>query len=265
MRLCNFILSSIIGVFSLVAMANPLIGDGMTRVHDIQAGESIENAIRVTNTSKEEPLELKFFASDYHFSGGNVRYPEPGTLPRSCAGWISFTPTRSVLRAGETIQLEYRVEVPAEGVAPGTYWSLVLVEPVVPAKPEQEDETDDFDVRIVNRLAIQIVINVGEQPAPKVKYVAQEVRKTDDGKFYSVSVENTGETWVRPEVWAEFFDSDGQQVGRFPVKGIKRIYPTCSLTYDIPIGDLGAGEYTAIVVVDCGEDAFAGQYSVTLD
>ena len=85
----------------------------------------------------------------------------------------------------------------------------------------------------------------------------------ENGKrILQVDVENTGELWIRPEVYVELFDDKGVSKGKFP--GVRyRLYPGTSIRQMIDLSSVGSGTYKAIVVVDAGgEDVYGAEYTL---
>ena len=72
-----------------------------------------------------------------------------------------------------------------------------------------------------------------------------------------VDIENTGQRWLRPYLWAELYDDTGRYIGRFE-NGRKRIYPGTSVRYKVDLSDVPKGIYKALVVADCGGDYVFG-------
>ena len=64
---------------------------------------------------------------------------------------------------------------------------------------------------------------------------------------------NTGERVIRPLVWTELYDEQGNLAGRFE-GGQRWIFPECSCRFEIPFQGVKAGEYKALVIADGGED-----------
>ncbi|MFT5145214.1 MAG: hypothetical protein ACI80V_001205 [Rhodothermales bacterium] len=90
--------------------------------------------------------------------------------------------------------------------------------------------------------------------------------KSEEGEVsFQVSLENVGSRMARPEVWVELYDDQGTAFGRR--EGVQnRIYPGTSVKQAIRLGDLGTGEYRALVILDDGEnDVFGAKYRLKIE
>ncbi len=86
--------------------------------HDRESrpGERYDGVITVKNDSNE-PQEVKVYQTDYmFFRDGTNNYGEPGTIPRSNAKWISFSPSFVTVPPQSTVNINYTVNVPQDSV-----------------------------------------------------------------------------------------------------------------------------------------------------
>jgi hypothetical protein len=115
------------------------------------------------------------------------------------------------------------------------------------------------------RYGIQIATHITGTGTPAIQFSDPSLTQPDSaGRALRVSVTNSGETWMRPEVYLELFDASGKSHGR--IQGTTfRMYPGTCVRQEIRLPALPPGEYTALVVVDAGgEQAFGAQYTITL-
>jgi hypothetical protein len=77
-----------------------------------------------------------------------------------------------------------------------------------------------------------------------------------------VDIENSGDLWIRPDVYVELIDAKGISKGKFP--GVRyRLYPGTSVRQLIDISSVSSGTYKAMVVVDAGgDDIYAAEYTL---
>ena len=107
------------------------------------------------------------------------------------------------------------------------------------------------------RYAIQIVTDIGGSGRKEIK-LADRRLVANDGKWsLQLDVENTGERWLRPSVVAELYNGEGGYVGRFEGDRF-RIYPGCSVRTSIGLNSLPAGKYSALIVLDSGDESVWG-------
>ncbi len=259
-----------------------VIGE-LTREESVQPGEKFEGTIKLQNTG-ETTCEVNLYQTDYLFyaDGGNV-YGEPGSTVRSNAGWLSVSPKRLTIPPDEMALVHYSGQVPpvrklASVLSDvqvtespdlvGTYWSMVMVEPMPETGPEiGEDEPGKvkFGIQTKVRYGIQIVTNIGDSGTPKIKFLDKRLIKQEGRTILRLDIENTGERWLSPGVWVELYDGGGMQVGRFE-GAKKRIYPNCSVRHEVELSGVARGKYKALVVVDNGDQyVFGAKYDLEIE
>ena len=253
----------------LVAQVS-VVGD-LSRDEDVRPGQLLEGVILVKNDSPEIQ-EAKVYQTDYsfHYSGTNA-YDEPGTLPRSNARWISFSPAFVTLPPNATVAVNYTVRVPKDPSSSlvGTYWSMVMVEGIIKGSPESTQPAPKAKAQMglsqTMRYAIQIATTIAGTGSIEVKFVNAAITKREDGsRVLQADLENAGERFIRPTVYVELFDEFGLSRGRFDGSRF-RMYPGTSVRQTFDLSSVPPGTYKALVVVDAGGDeAFAAQYTLTL-
>lgn len=246
-----------------------VVGD-LSQMKEARPGESYSGVILVKNDTPEIQ-EAKVYQTDYtfHFSGTND-YAEPGSLPRSNARWVAFSPAFVTLPPNATVAVNFTVSVPRDtvGKLQGTYWSMLMVEGVRRGSAESSSgDKDRAEVGISQtiRYGIQVVTSIAGTGAPNVKFIDAKLLKKEDGaRVLQVDVENSGDRFMRPEVYVELFDEFGLSRGRYSTS-IFRLYPGTSVRYAVDLSAAPSGTFKALVVVDAGgEEAFAAQYTLPL-
>lgn len=244
-----------------------VVGD-LTHETEVKVGESYSGVIFIRNGG-EEPEEVKVYQTDYlFFCDGRNTYGEPGETPRSNAEWIRFSPILLVIPPQTTSLVNYVVQVPNDETMVGTYWSMFMVEGTAEGSPEAEKpEAGKVKLGIaqVFRYGIQIVTHIGDTGARELKFLNTKLLKEEGRRILQVDVENVGERWLRPILWAELYDRSGSYIGKFEA-GKLRTYPTTSVRYRIDLSQVPEGEYQAMVVADCGgDDLFGATYKLELE
>ena len=241
---------------------------GLSRELVVQPGARSEGRILLRN-SDDRAHQVRIYQTDYRFwSDGRSEYAEPGTTPRSNATWLTITPSQVSVPAGATEAVYYSVSVPDSADLSGTYWSIVMVEPVPfesgSAAPVDTDQ-DTIGLQAVVRYGVQIVTSIGDTGARKLRFIGRQLVATEAGRhILQLDAECVGERWLVPLVWTELYDQSGALVGRFE-GGKRRIYQDCSVRYQIDLTDVPAGHYKALVVADNGDDnVFGAQYELEL-
>jgi hypothetical protein len=250
-----------------IAAASVVVMGPLAYDYTVSPGQSVEGVIEVQNPG-DSPQEVKFYQTDYHtFADGRVLYGEPGQLPRSNARWISFFPKQTIIPPGERIKLVYVLQVPDDSTLTGTYWSMLMVEPVAAGSPESsrpEGAKFSFGIREVVRYAVQIAAHIGATGARQLKFAQIRLQQESGKLVLSVDVENTGERMLPGKFWAELYDPHGKYVGKFN-GGKRRLYPGTSARYTVDLVGLQNVTYKSLIVVDCGgDDVFGASASLVL-
>lgn len=241
------------------------ISGSLTREFDVQPGRSYDATIDVGNPS-ELPQEIKVYQTDYlFFADGSSSYAEAGSLPRSNARWLSISPVQTVIPPGERATIRFTVQVPSDQTLRGTYWSLIMVEPVPPSSPEStrgDAAMPSLGVRQVVRYAVQVVTTVGGTGSRQIRF-SQVRLSSDNGKRQLVvDLENTGERLLRTSLWVDLYDSKGSFVGKFD-GGKHGLYPGTSARFTVDVSGLALATYNALIVADCGgDDVFGANVSL---
>lgn len=224
-------------------------------------GERYTGTVRVRNTSGQ-PQQARIYQTDYRFlADGRTFYEQPGTAPRSNAGWVRFNPSQLTLAPGEEAAVTYTVAVPAEGGVLGSYWSVLMVETVQP----QPARTAQRGVGITPgiRYAVQVATHVG-QAQRRISLEGAHLTGEGAGRALEVDVVNTGEQADRLELRVDLFDAEGAPAGRLTSsRGL--VYPGTSIRQRFEFPALPAGTYRALLVVDTGsDDVFGAEYTLRL-
>lgn len=238
-----------------------------------RAGESYAGSVRVANAT-DRPQVARVYLTDYAFDAeGATRYDAPGSHPRSSAPWIALEVTEVVVPPGASALVRYHVRVPA-GAVPGTHWSLLMVEGVGAADTARAPRT--LAVATVVRYGVQIATHVDEGGGAgtgsgagtgadtAVAVTISAPRATQDGGVPALTFDlaNAGLRGVRPLVRVQLLGADGA-VARELRQQRGLLYPGTSLRQRFALDGLPAGDYVAVVTVDCGDDAlFATQVAL---
>lgn len=243
-----------------VGDAGVSIVGGMTHQKQVVPGEAYKGSILIKNDNNE-PQEVKIYQTDYQFRfDGTNNYGSPGKLERSNADWLSFNPSRLIILPKETATVNYTVKVPNDPNLVGTYWSMLMVEGIPKGSRESsQSEKDKTKVGItqIMRYAVQMITHIGDTGERKLKFLESKLLRENGKRFLQADVENIGQRWLRPILWAELYDQNGRYIGRFEGKQ-KRIYPGTSVRYTVDLTGVPEGTYKALVVADSGGDYIFG-------
>jgi hypothetical protein len=237
---------------------------GLSRFSDLDPGGKTIGKILVRNGSSE-PQTVRVYQTDYLFyaDGRNV-YGKSGTNPRSNGPWITFSPQRLTVPPKEIGEINYVVQAPQDPKLSGTFWSIMMIEPLSKESPEVTDKPGKIQVGIstVVRYAVQIITTLGDAGERKIKFIDKQLIQEGETRILQVDLENIGNGWLTPTVWADLFDEKGASIGRFE-GGRVRIFPTCSARFRVNLSDAPKGKYSALVVADNGDDnVFGAKYQL---
>jgi hypothetical protein len=136
----------------------------------------------------------------------------------------------------------------------------VIVEPISEGSPESirsEKGKATMGIRTVIRHAIQIVTNINNTGTSRIRFLNKRLISENGRRILEIDIENTGERWLSPFVWAELFNEQGRSIGKF--EGTRfRIYPGCSVRQRIDLTDVPKGRYKALIVADNGDENIFG-------
>jgi len=245
-----------------VAISGPL-----TREFDVQPGRSYDGTIDVANPSKAAQ-EIKVYQTDYLFYADGTRsYGEPGSIQRSNARWLTLSPLQAVIPAGESVTIRFAVQVPSDQTLRGSYWSVIMVEPVPPSAPESsrnDSPMPALGIRQVVRYAVQVITTVADTGSRQIRFSQVRLVSDNGRRQLVVDLENTGERLLRTSLWADLYDPKGSFVGKFD-GGKHGLYPGTSARFTADLAGLAIATYKALIVADCGgDDVFGANVSLVL-
>ena len=260
------LLFSMVGIEKAQAQINIL--GGLSHEREAKPDEIYEGEVIIRNKS-QEMAEVKIYQTDYLFycDGSNI-YGEPGKIDRSNAKWITFYPKRLKLGPKQQEIVHYKVIVPKKEGLVGTYWSMLMVEPI-PKESSESSQLKENEVAMqvlqIFRYGIQIATHIHDTGVGMLKFMDTKLLKEQENIILKVDVENIGEIFLRPSLSVELFDENGVQLdksegGRF------RTYPGTSVRFKVELGQIEEGTYKALVVADCGgNDIFGATYNLKID
>lgn len=241
--------------FTIFTNANILVLNGLTHESTGELGTKYKDRIEIQNNGSEE-RSVRVYLRDYWFSyTGESRHDEPGTLGRSNAAWVNFSPHLLTLQPNEKAFVDFEVSVPQIDSLKGTYWSVIMVEGIVP--PDTVASSRGVKINTAIRYAVQIITNIGETGTKDLQFLGLELNNDGTNNLLNVAVENTGECILRPEISLEVFDENGISQGIFKADRRKTL-PGTSISTALVLEGIKPGNYTAILVADCDEDHIYG-------
>ena len=238
------------------------VTSGLTNTHEVSPGSSVSGKIILDN-STDTPTKVRVYQTDYFFNAaGDTKYDPVGSQSRSNGTWITLGGSEIVTVLPKSqFELPYTIQVPEKLNAIGTYWSVVMLEPLdetdVRVAPPTAEGT--LNIKQIFRYAVQVITNVqsGSSKA-SLAFADPKIERDMDGKYgLSVTLLNDGEIVQRPNVYAEVYNSAAGLVGR--VEGTEgKVYPGTSVRQQFVFPVLPDGSYQVLVVSDNGDQNVYG-------
>jgi hypothetical protein len=251
-----------------VAQADVIIDGLLTHEIEVQAGTTNTGTILLRNPGQSSE-EVKIYQTDYRSTAdGHSFYGDPGTTPRSNAGWLSFSSMRFTVAAGESYPVRYSFDVPDDPMLSGTYFSVLMVEPIARTSAESADYDPDqtnIGVNTVTRYAVRMICHIQNTGTVLPEILDTQLSQEDDAVFLNLSIQNAGTLLFRVNPWAELYSEDGTLVDKFEGGRIS-IFPDSSRKIGIELSDVAEGSYLALVVLDCGgNNVFGANFNLQIE
>ena len=256
MRLKIIKILTIIGLFfSPSIFADILMQGGYSHEFIVSSGGHYQRTIKLKNRSSS-PQEVKVYLEDYRFqTGGRSMFTSPyqHKNTRSNANWIQLNTSGFIIPPHGEQKVSYTIQVPRSGVS-GTYWSALIIEPVSSTSlesslPSSQDNKVHMNIQQVSRHAVQIVTQIGETGRVNLKLQNPTMKKYGAKRLFSLDAYNHGTRWIKPNVWLDIYNQQGNYIGKFKGDGA-RVYPNTSTTFSVDISSLRKGKYKGLFVVD---------------
>ena len=250
-------------LFGILAVKAQVIVIGeLTQEKAAFPGESYNGTVMLQNIGTDSG-EVKVYLQDYLFSfNGTSQYLKPGTVHRSNSAWITFSPKQVSVPPKERSIVNYTVNIPQIDTLKGTYWSMLIVEPVSKIGPNPKM---GITVHTIVRYGIQIITNIDDTGLRKLKFLHTKLLKEKGKRFLQVDIENTGERILRPKLLVELYDGTGNKIGTYEAEA-HRTYPGTSIRQRVDLTKVPVGTYKALVIADCGgDDLFGAQYTLKIE
>ena len=237
--------------------AGIVVLNGLTHSYKIENGKVYKGKIAIENTSST-PQNVKLFLQDFTYhADGTLNYTELHTNNRTNGNWIKLNTNLVTLKGKEKTEVFYEITVPNQALDPGSYWSVIIVEPVDDIKPS--DNKPGVNITSVVRYAIQVITDIETEKAkPDLKFENVKVEKEEGKQTVKIAIANNGNLYCRPTASIEIYHrKTGKKIGAFSSLTMG-LLPTTSKTFPIEISKVPPDQYTAtIMATDEEENAFA--------
>lgn len=223
-----------------------------TLMFNTNTGSSQTQQIYVRNKAKTEQAFIFNLADWLTDENGDVKYFKPGTTGRSCADWITVSPSLVTLQPNESVRVNVTMLVPNDD--PSTKWAVLFVESAV---EKTGAKAIDKDVQMGLQVAVRIAVPIYQSPTTNTLYKGtldglEEMVDSTGLRTYKSQVINLGDKILNCKVYftisnldtAEEYTSNPIEFSLLPESGKFVEYTT-----DKP---LDKGRYSVAAILDYG-------------
>jgi hypothetical protein len=164
-------------------------------------GSSQTQQILVRNKGNTEESFIFYLGDWLTDEMGEVQYFDPGTMPRSCADWITVSPNLVTLQPNEQAAINVTMLVPEDDNS--TKWAVIFVES---AREQTGPEAVDKEVQMGMQLSLRIAVPVYQSPASNTLYNGTlegltETINEDGTRTYETQIINLGDKILNCKVY----------------------------------------------------------------
>ncbi len=252
------ILLLIIFIFQLSFLkAGIVVLNGLTHTYKVENGKIYKGKVSIENTGSQSQ-SVKLFLQDFSYkSDGTINYSAPHTNSKTNTDWIKMNTNLVTLKAKEKTEIYYEIKVPDKVSDPGSYWSVIMVEPVEDIKPNESKQ--GVNITSIIRYAIQVITDLDSEKAkPDLKFEGVKIEKEDGKQILKVAIANKGNLYCKPTASIEIYNkNNGQKIGNFSSQAMG-LLPQTSKSFHIDIGKTPPAQYNAVLIAtDEDENVFA--------
>jgi uncharacterized protein (DUF2147 family) len=237
--------------------ASIVVLNGLTHTYKVENGKIYKGKIAIENTGNQSQ-SVKLFLQDFSYkSDGTINYSAPRTNNKTNTDWIKMNTNLVTLKAKEKTEVYYEITVPDKISDPGSYWSVIMVEPVEDINPN--DNKQGVSITSIVRYAIQVITDLDSEKAkPDLKFEGIKIEKEDGRQILKVAIANKGNLYCKPTATIEIYNKkNGQKIGNFSSQAMG-LLPQTSKSFHIDIGKTAPAQYNAVLIAtDEDENSFA--------
>jgi|TARA_B100000965_G_scaffold374366_1_gene365592 P pilus assembly chaperone PapD len=217
--------------------------------YKVSPGGSSTGLITVTNNADRRQTFTVDFGDFDASRAGKSKFMEKGTLPRSCADWLSATPALFELDPGESQQIRVVMDVPQDSSALVARWAVAYIR----LSEEKQSTQENSDGLIVNlNQAYRFGVYIFQTPPNAVFAKGELIDFTQQEDQLVLRLRNVGETFLKCNSYAEFTNLQTGEITRLKPRNFT-VLPASNrdVTFIIP-KDYPPGRYSVLGVLDYG-------------
>lgn len=237
--------------------ASIVVLNGLSHTYKVENGKVYKGKIEIENTGSQ-PQNVKLFLQDFSYkSDGTISYSAPHTNGRTNIDWIKFNTNLVTLKGKQKTEIYYEITIPHTISEPGSYWSVIMVEPVEEIKPSETKQ--GVSITSIIRYAIQVITDFDSDKAkPDLKFESVKIEKEEGVKLAKINIANNGNLYCKPSATLEIYNrKNGDKIGTFSSLEMG-LLPHTSKSFPIDISKVPPDKYNAVIIAtDENENAFA--------
>ncbi len=172
-----------------------------TLMFKTNSGSSQTQQIFIRNKATTEQSFIFNLADWLTDENGDTKYFQPGTTRRSCADWITVSPSLVTLQPNESVRVNVTMLVPNDDQS--TKWAVLFVESAV---EKTGAEAIDKDVQMGLQVAVRIAVPIYQSPESNTLYKGniEGLKETIDSignRTYQTQVINVGDKILNCKVY----------------------------------------------------------------
>ncbi len=215
-------------------------------------GSSQTRQLYVRNKAKVEQSFIFTLGDWLTDQDGKINYFDPGTTSRSCADWITISPSLITLQPNESANVNVTILVPDDDAS--TKWAVLFVESAV---ERTGAKAVDKAIKMGVNISARIAVSIFQSPTSNTFYKGSvegltETIDSDNKRTYETMVVNLGDKILNAKVYftisnlatAEEFTSEPIEFVLLPESSKKVKY-----TLEKP---LEKGKYSVAAILDYG-------------
>ncbi|KMQ59569.1 hypothetical protein ACM46_19555 [Chryseobacterium angstadtii] len=237
--------------------AGIVVLNGLTHAYKVENGKVYKGKIAIENTGSKAQ-NVKLFLQDFTYQAdGSISYTTLHTNRKTNGEWIKLNTNLITLKGKEKTEVFYEITVPDQLADPGSYWSVIIVEPVDDIKPSNDKA--GVNITSVIRYAIQVITDYKtDQAKPDLKFESVKIEKEEGKQIAKIAIANNGNLYCKPTASIEIYNrKTGERIGSY-MSTAMGLLPQTSKSFYIDISKVPADLYKAVIIAtDEDENAFA--------
>ncbi|MFP4470792.1 MAG: WxL protein peptidoglycan domain-containing protein [Bacteroidales bacterium] len=221
-------------------------------MYAVNPGSSQTQQVFVRNKGNTEQSYVFNLADWLTDENGEVKYFEAGTINRSCAEWITVSPSVVSLQPNESARVNVTMLVPNDDMS--TKWAMLFVES---AKEQTGPKAIDKDVQMGLTVSARIALPVYQSPPGNTLYkgTIEGLAQTtaDDGNMmFESQVINLGDKILNCKVYFTIMNLETAEETVSEPLEFSLLPESAKMVEFTPEKELKNGNYSVTAVLDYG-------------